>query len=394
MYLSREEERMLVGEEGEAVRKSMEILVALGDAYGAERLIPVRSAQVSGVSYKTIGDAGLEYLEDLSADAKVRIRTTLNPPGMDMEQWRELYVPEDFAAKQMRILDAYGRMGIELSCTCTPYLAGNRPALGEHLAWAESSAVSFANSVLGARTNREGGPSALAAAITGRTPEFGLHLDENRKATVIIDVDFEPDYFDYALLGVVAGRIAGGGVPYFRGMKTPPSEDSLKSLGAAMAASGSVALYHVEGVTPEYSSALPDGSGLERHTVDKNMLESERERMSTARDIELVTVGCPHSSAEELRNIAAFLKGRKRRGNTELWVYTSRFVRETEKEAVKVIEQYGKVVADTCMVVSPLEVRFHSVGTNSGKAASYLPGLCRQDVLFADLKTLLGMVVE
>ena len=393
MYLSRDEERMLAGEEGEAVRKSMEILVALGEIYGAERLIPVKSAQVSGVSYKTIGDAGLEYLEDLAQDAKVRIRTTLNPPGMDMEQWRELYVPEDFAEKQMQILDAYGKMGIELSCTCTPYLAGNRPAVGEHLAWAESSAVSFANSVLGARTNREGGPSALAAAITGRTPEFGLHLDENRRAAVIIDVDFEPDYFDYALLGVIAGRIAGGGVPYFRGMK-PPSEDSLKSLGAAMAASGSVALYHVEGVTPEYSVALPEEKGVERHTIDKKMLESEKERMSTARDVELITVGCPHSSPEELRNIAAFLKGKKRKEGVELWVYTSRIVKETEREAVKIIEEYGRVVADTCMVVSPLEVRFHSVGTNSGKAASYLPGLCHQNVLFADLKTLLGMVVE
>ena len=394
MYLSRDEERMLAGEEGEAVRKSMEILVALGEIYGAERLIPVKSAQVSGVSYKTIGDAGLEYLEDLALDAKVRIRTTLNPPGMDMEQWRELYVPEDFAEKQMQILDAYGKMGIELSCTCTPYLAGNRPAVGEHLAWAESSAVSFANSVLGARTNREGGPSALAAAITGRTPEFGLHLDENRRAAVIIDVDFEPDYFDYALLGVIAGRIAGGGVPYFRGMKAPPSEDSLKSLGAAMAASGSVALYHVEGVTPEYSKALPEEKGVERHTIDKKMLESEKERMSTARDVELITVGCPHSSPEELRNIAAFLKGKKRKEGVELWVYTSRIVKETEREAVKIIEEYGRVVADTCMVVSPLEVRFHSVGTNSGKAASYLPGLCHQNVLFADLKTLLGMVVE
>jgi len=391
MYLSAEEERMLAGDEGEAVRKSMEILVTLGDIYGAERLIPVKSAQVSGVSYKTIGDAGLEYLEDLSIDAKVRIRTTLNPPGMDMEQWKELYVPEDFAEKQMRILNAYAQMGIELSCTCTPYLAGNRPAAGDHLAWAESSAVSFANSVLGARTNREGGPSALAAAITGKTAEFGLHLNENRMATVIFNVDFQPDYFDYAMLGVVAGRIAGGGVPYFRGIKAV-SEDSLKSLGAAMAASGSVALYHVEGITPEYRIALTDG--LERHIIGKDMLEKEREKITTTDDVDLITVGCPHSSPEELRNIAAFLKGKKRKEKVELWVYTSRVVKETEREAVSIIERYGKVVADTCMVVSPLEVRFRSVGTNSGKAASYLPGLCHQNVLFADLKTLLGMVVE
>ena len=153
---------MLSGELGVAVQQSMEILVALGKIYGADKMIPVTSVQVAGVSYKTIGDAGLEYLNDLVANgAKVRVPTFLNPAGMDTAQWKELGVPEQFAKKQIQILGAYEKMGIRNTCTCTPYLIGIKPKFGEHIAWSESSAVAYSNSVLGARTNREGGPSAL-----------------------------------------------------------------------------------------------------------------------------------------------------------------------------------------------------------------------------------------
>jgi predicted aconitase len=175
VLLSEEEQRMFDGEEGEAKRQSMEILVALGRIYEAERMIPITSAQVSGVSYKTIGEAGLEYLEDLvQKGAKTSIPTFLNPAGMDVSQWKEMKIPEDFAKKQIKVLEAYSKMSIMKTCTCAPYFIGIRPKQGEHIAWAESSAVAFANSVLGARTNREGGPSALAAAICGVTPEYGL----------------------------------------------------------------------------------------------------------------------------------------------------------------------------------------------------------------------------
>ncbi|TDA32695.1 MAG: hypothetical protein DSO02_05075, partial [Hadesarchaea archaeon] len=155
MHLTKEQERMLDGEEGEIVERMFRLLVRMGDLYQADRMIPVSSCQVSGVSYKSLGEPGLEFLEDLAAKgARVRVRTTLNPAGLDLEEWRAMGFPEDFAEKQLRILKAFERLGAEPTVTCTPYLAGLVPSRGEHLAWSESSAVAFSNSVLGARTNR------------------------------------------------------------------------------------------------------------------------------------------------------------------------------------------------------------------------------------------------
>ncbi|MCK4429401.1 MAG: DUF521 domain-containing protein, partial [Candidatus Aenigmarchaeota archaeon] len=179
MHLTNEEELMLKGEQGIVVSKCMKLLVKLGEIYGADKMIKISSSQAAGVSYKSIGDPGLEFLKGFADEgAKVRVPTFLNPAGMDLENWKELGFPADFAKNQLRIMDAFRKMGIVVTSTCTPYLAGNLPRFREHIAWSESSAVSFSNSVIGARTNREGGPSALAAAICGRTPNYGLHLWE------------------------------------------------------------------------------------------------------------------------------------------------------------------------------------------------------------------------
>ncbi len=400
MYLSNEQERMLSGEEGEAVRKAMELIVALGKIYEAERLIPVSSVQVSGVSYKTIGDAGLEFIEDYAEmmkkeGKKVRVKTTMNPAGMDIEKWQVMGVDREFAEKQMRIYKAYVSMGIEPSLTCTPYYFVNVPKFGEHLAWAESSAVSYANSVIGARTNREGGPSALASAITGLTAEYGLHLEENRKADVVVEVDFNPDSYLYAALGNHLGSLLskmGKKVPYFRGIK--PSEDDMKALGAAMAATGSIALYHVEGTTPEWKNAIDDD--LEVIKVDELEIREHIKGMDRDCEPELIAIGCPHASERELRRIAEMVKGRRKREDKELWVSVSRAVAERNKDAVRVIEDFGGLVLrDTCMVVSPIEKRFRSTGVNSGKAAYYLPkeSFCRQCVRFRPLEDLVRMVI-
>ena len=199
---------MLAGRDGYATQKSMQILVALGEIYGADRMIPVTSVQVAGVSYHNLGDAGLEYLENLAnKGARARVKTTLNPAGMDLDNWRELGIDEEFAGKQERVIRAFLKMGITASCTCTPYLVGNEPSRGEHIAWSESSAVTYANSILGAYTNREGGPSALAAALTGRTPRYGMHLEENRKPQVHVKVADElATVPDYGTLGYSLGR--------------------------------------------------------------------------------------------------------------------------------------------------------------------------------------------
>jgi len=190
MYLKPKEERMFSGEYGIAVQKSMEILVALGDIYNAEKLVDITSAQISGVSYKTIGDAGLEFLKDIGKDATVMVQSTLNPAGIDLSR-KDLGFSEEFIERQLEIIEAYRSMNITTTCSCTPYLVGNVPVKGDHVAWSESSAVAYVNSIIGAKSNREGGPGALSAAICGKTPKYGYHLDEERKADLIVELEIE-----------------------------------------------------------------------------------------------------------------------------------------------------------------------------------------------------------
>jgi predicted aconitase len=250
--LTREEEAMLGGEEGPGAAKLLELLVALGEVFGAERLVPVESAHIAGVSYKNLGEAGLGWLEE-QADrgARARIKATLNPAGMDMELWREMGVPEEFAEGQRRVLEAFERMRVDPTCTCTPYLAGHVPGFGSQIAWAESSAVCFSNSVIGARTNRESGPTTLASAVTGLAALYGYRLDENRKPGAVVEIEAEmKTIMDYSALGYITGKSLGTTVPYFMGLGSP-SLESKKALGAACATSGGIALWHGEGVTPE-----------------------------------------------------------------------------------------------------------------------------------------------
>jgi len=386
MFLTEDEEAMLAGDKGEGVRTAMELLVALGDIYEAKRLLPIASAHLSGVSYKTIGEGGIEFLERLSKDAKVTVPTTLNPAGMDRQRWKEMGISPRFADRQLHIIDRYERLGVTTDCSCTPYLGTNVPRKGEVLAWAESNALSFANSVIGARTNREGGPGALAAAIVGRTPEYGLHLDENRAPAAVIDVELGS--VDYSLLGQAVGPVVGGRVPYFRGIR--PTIDQLKTLSAAMAAAGSVGMFHVEGVTPE--AAGRDLSGLERIGIGDAEIEAARQRVDTGKDPELIALGCPHLSVEEIRGLAAKLKGRKRKGDAEVWFCTSRCTVSKCPREVEILSRFGKVVCDTCMVVTPIEERFSTTATDSGKACSYLPTLCSQKVVYRTTDGLLEMI--
>lgn len=389
MYLTKEQERMLSGEEGEVVERMFRLLVRLGDIYGADRMIPIGSAQVAGVSYKSIGDPGLEFLEDIAAKgARVRVPTTLNPPGMDLVDWRELGFPEDFAQKQLRIMEAFRKMGIMMTATCTPYLVGNLPRFREHIAWSESSAVSFANSVIGARTNREGGPSALAAAICGLTPNYGLHLDENRKPSYLIEVKVElKSTADFGALGYHVGKIVRDKIPYFRGIKEA-DVDQLKALGAAMAASGAVALYHVEGITPE--AWMMETGKLEKIEVGEQDIREAYGKLNTGSDPDIVILGCPHASLKEIATLAGRLEGKKLK--KPLWICTSRATKEaaTRMGLTGTIEAAGgRVVADTCTVVSPIErMGYRTIGVDSGKAANYLPGFCKQQVVFKSLDEL------
>lgn len=392
MHLTQEEEDLLESD-NDAVRKAMELLVKLGDIYGAEEMIEIESAQASGISYKSIGDPGVEFLEGFAEEgAEASVPTFANPAGMDFDRWEEMGVDPDFAEKQQRIRDALEEMDIILSFTCTPYLAGNLPRRGQHVAWAESSAVSFVNSVVGARTNREGGPSALAAAITGRTPKYGLHLAENRQPTYRINVEADIEtQADFAALGSWTGRLVEDGKPYFTGIDSGGTDD-LKSLGAAMAATGAVALYFVEGVTTEKEPP----ENVETATFGEAELEAEYDELTTADDPELVVIGCPHTSPEEIQDVAAAVEGKTL--TSDLWVATSGAVKtwaDRNGYTDTIEDAGGMVLADTCNVVSPIEeLGYESSATNSAKAATYLPGFCNQDVAFNDAETLLAEVTE
>ena len=362
---------MLAGEEGHAAQKAMQILVALGKIYDAERLVKVTSVQVSGVSYKNLGDAGLEFLDELAKDGRARVKTTLNPAGMSLTDWESQGIESGFAKKQLEVIDAYGRLGLDISCTCTPYLAGNEPGFGQHIAWGESSAVAYANSVIGARTNREGGPSALAASLTGRTPLYGLHLTENRVPTLAVSVETKlrlPE--DFSAMGYFVGRTAKDGIPYFRGIDHAGLEE-LKTLSAALASSGGVAMFHVAGLTPE---ARPDPGDLESVAFTARELAETSAMLNDEGVPDFVSVGCPHCSLKELSILARMLSGR--RVKTEFWVCCSREVKRQADAAgySDAIEKSGaKFALDTCMVVAPIEeLGFKTVATNSAKASHYL----------------------
>ncbi len=387
MHLTKEEEHILDGKLGEGYARMMKILVKIGEIYGAEKLIPIKSAQISGVSYNTIGEYGLHFLRSLKG-VKVSVPTTLNPLGFDSEHLSEMSVDEKFYKKQMEIIKAYLDMGIKPTATCTPYYYDNIPSFGDHIAWAESSAVIYANSIIGARTNREGAITALASAVIGKTPLYGLHLNENRHATHIIRTDFELKPVDFPLLGIHIGKIIDSGIPYFRIKGT---QDDLKLLGAALAASGSIAMYHVENITPEWQNALIDK--VEIINVGREDIEEHSDTV----DGELYAIGCPHASPSELRIIAEFLKDKKIKKDAKLWIFTSKSVKREHQELVKIIENAGGVVfTDTCVVVSNAGKIFSKIVTTSGKAKVYLQKkkFGGAKVIVVDIHTLLRSVVE
>jgi predicted aconitase len=387
MELTRQEEAMLKGEQGYAVRKSMEILVALGDIFGAKSLIDVGSVQVAGVSYHNLGDAGLEFLDSLAKDGRVKVLTTLNPAGMDLENWQQLGISPDFAEKQNLVIQAFEKMGILVSCTCTPYLIGNLPLFGEHIAWSESSAVTFANSVIGAKTNREGGPSALAAAFVGKTPCYGLHLDENRVPDVQVKVEAEMGKLsDWGALGYAIGKKAENKIPYLTGIKTA-SLDELKSFGASLVTYGAKALFYIEGITP---AAECQTKPKEAVTIEEADIKAAYDHINDeVEDIDFVCVGCPHCSIKEIEEIADLIKGKKVASGTELWVATSRTAKQlSDKRGYTAIIEAagGKFACDTCMAVAPLKGRFKALATTSAKGCFY----SRQNLM----KTKMGSMRE
>ncbi len=386
MRLSDEQRAMMEGARGNGAAKAMEILVALGDIFEAQELLPVRSVQVAGVSYGNLGDEGLAYLEELAVDGRAVVPATLNPAGMDLRWPERMGLDPRFVEKQRRVIAAYGRLGIAAACTCTPYLAGNMPAPGDTLAWSESSAVTYANSVMGARTNREGGPSALAAALTGYTPAYGIHLDDARAPTRRFVVEAQPARpRDWGLLGMLVGQGSDGEVALVEvasqtyAPSTGPGVESLKAFCAALPTYGGAPMFHLAGVTPEATRyAVPEST----QTISSADLQRARERECGLQGApELVCLGCPHATLAELRDLAELLRGGQVVVDT--WICTSRPVKALADELglTETIERSGALVlCDTCFVVAPLKGRYSRLVTNSAKGIYYARGHGGMDV--------------
>ncbi len=389
MQLSKEEERIFDGEAGEGPKIAIRLLNSLGELGGAERLIPVKSAHISGVSYKNVGEGGIQFLRKISH--RVNVPTSLNPLGFDIDNGGPVDIDDTFRKKQMEIVEIYREMGVMDSFTCTPYYYYNEPSFGDHISWAESSAIIYVNSLIGARTNRESGPSALAAAIIGKTPDHGLHRKDGRRASVVVNAEGPLDYTKFAALGLFLGPKLNRNIPIIKGQKGAKGIE-LKALSAALSATSSIPMFHVEGVTRE-SDLVEDSP--EVMEVGIKEIEETIGKSSSQQEPELIAIGCPHLSSEELDYIAGLVKGKKKVG-PDLFLFTSREVKAKSAGAVKTIENFGgKVFSDTCMVVSPLSNNYKSTGTNSGKASFYLPlkGYGNQKVAFMGIMDLLRWVI-
>lgn len=292
---------------------------------------------------------------------------------MDLEEWKKLGIDEDFAKNQLRVVDAFGKMNIITTCSCTPYLYGNLPHYGQNIAWSESSAVCYANSVLGARTNREGGPSALSAALVGKTPEYGFHLDENRQPEIKVIVKTPiTGTFQFGALGKILGDKYGKMITYITGIPKATVEE-LKSFCASYATYGGVALFHMEGITPDKVTAIPENT----EDVTEAELKKAIDDLNDDVEIDFISLGCPHASLAELEYLAAKLEGKKMNPKKEMWITTARPTKQIADRMgfTKKIEDSGaKVAADTCCVVAPIKGRFHGLASDSAKMCYYGSG--------------------
>ena len=397
MKLSEEENAILDGAAGSAPQLAMRIVVRMAAILGAEELVPVASAHIDGCLYH--GDGGVEFAERLvDLGGAVSVPTTLNVGALDLLNPRNVRASERRREMALRLMKAYESLGCRPTWTCAPYQAGHRPSLGEHVAWGESNAVVFANSVLGARTNRYGDFMDICCALVGRAPRTGLHLGERRRATVVVDTGSlnpalkERDVF-YPVLGTWLGAAVGERVAVVTGLPASVTEDQLKAMGAASASSGAVGLFHVEGVTPEapdLETALGSRAPETVLTPSARELRRVRDALSTtgANEIDAVALGSPHFSREEFALLEALLP--REPFGVPFYVCTGRgeVQRLEESGRLRRFREAGvDIVADTCVVVTPiLPPRGGVLMTNSGKFAHYTPATTGYDVVYGSLE--------
>ena len=387
---------LLDGEAGAALAMAMRILVRVAEAMGANDLLDIAGAHIDSCLYH--GQVGVDFVERfVAADLRVVVPTTLNVASLDLLHPGLFRGDAAEAASSRRLMRAYEALGCSATWTCAPYQLESRPGFGEQVAWAESNAIVFANSVLGARTHRYGDFVDICAALTGRAPAAGLHLTENRRAEVVFDVSgiaasMPANEAMFPALGLVIGSITGTRIPAIVGLPHA-TEDQLKALGAAAASAGAVGMFHVIGITPEapdLETALHGRPPLERHVVTAADIRQARDRLTTAvpGEIGAVSVGTPHASLAEVERLAELLAGRRVHPSVEAYVSTGRDVALAAADAglIALLEQSGvAVVTDTCTYITPILRSAGPVMTNSAKWAYYAPANIGVEVVFGAL---------
>ena len=397
LRLTPPEKALLEGASGGAVRLAMRIVVRMGEILGARELVEITSSHIDGCLYH--GDGGVEFAERLvELGGRVAVPSTLNVGALDLLNPARVRASDRRRRMALRQMKAYQALGCTPTWTCAPYQAGHRPAAGDHVAWGESNAVAFANSVLGARTNRYGDFMDICCALAGRAPRTGLHLDERRRATVVVDTGGvaaalkRRDVF-YPVLGTWLGGAVGDRVAVVTDLPASVSEDQLKAMGAAAASSGAVGLFHVEGVTPEAPDlkAALDGSNPDAViALEPDALRAARDSLSTAvtEHIDAVAVGSPHFSLGEFAQLEALLPGKPFAVPFYVCTGRSEYGRlEADGRLARFLDAGVEVVVDTCVVVTPiLPPRDGVLMTNSGKFAHYTPSNTGYGVVYGSLE--------
>ncbi len=398
MILNDRDTALLSGELGPAPAMAMRIVTRMGAIAKAPRLIDVSHAHIDSSIY--VGDAGLEFAERLAGlGAHVVVPSSLNVSGVDEHHWQEWPVAPEWASKAHRQMVAYRAMGCTETWTCAPYQTLARPSFGQQIAWGESNAIVFANSVIGARTERYPDLYDICAAITGRVPEVGLHTDEGRRGEILITLTHVPHHLQerdefYPVLGFLLGRLAEDHIPVLEGLTVRPNDDQLKALGASAASSGAVALFHLVGITPEaptVADAFGGRTPLATHVVGMTELNEARAQLTTSDNapVDLVLLGSPHFSVDEFKQLAPLLKGRRKADSVEFLVTTSRIMRTLAEDSgmLKDLETFGgRLTVDTCVLATPmLPPTIKTIMTNSGKYAYYVPGLLDRQVVYGSL---------
>jgi phosphomecalonate degydratase large subunit len=402
LHLDSQQEKLLKGESGEAKQLAMEIVTKVGDAVGADALVPIVSAHVLA-HYSSLHEAGIEVLERFAnAGGKFGVPTTVDPASIDLENWESFGVPKEFARKQLRLCEAYTKLGGIQCWTCVQYQVCNFPKAGEAVAWAESSAVVYANSVIGCRSNKITAGMDIACAILGVTPKFGMLEDQNRTARVEFRLSAGPiSDLDYRSAGYYIGKKSGARVPVLTGLPTNVTTDELKHLGAGAAAAGPVTMIHYPGITPGTPSPDAATSGESVETIDltrEGLKEVEAELNQTEESPDLVALGVPHLSVSELGQLAKMLEGQRLRRGTKLYAYTSSQAYEMATRTgirADIEASGGRLTHSTDAEISPLKAMgFDVVLTNSAKLAEIVSAEGEVKLRYASLRNIIAEVTK